>query len=324
MRYVARRFFHATLLLGVISFACFALADIAPGDFFDALRLSPRVSSQTIDHLRSEYGIDRPLLVRYGQWLHSVAKGQMGFSIAYDGPVLPLLLVRARNTLLLTATSTLLAWLIAVPLGVWCAASRGTALDRFVGFAMTAVLTVPDLLIFLALLLFAIRTGLFPAGGMESLGTENMSSWARIVDFARHLFLPAVGLSVVTLPTLLRHVRSAVVETMAAPFMRVARGHGIPGLRLLFRFALPVAVNPLISLFGLSVAAMLSASLLVEVIMSWPGLGPLLLEAILSRDVYIVTGVVVLSSVFLIAGNFVADLLIFAFDPRIRVGRQDA
>lgn len=324
MKYAVRRFLHATLLLGAISFACFALAQMAPGDFFDALRLNPRFSSQTIDRLRSEYGVDRPLIVRYEHWLHSVLKGEMGFSIAYNGPVGPLLRVRAQNTLLLTATSTLLAWLIAVPLGVWCAAKRGTPVDRFVGFATTTVLTVPDLFIFLALLLLAVRTGWFPAGGMESLGTEGMSSWARIVDVARHLFLPALGLSIVTLPMLLRHVRSAMAETMTAPFVRVARGHGIPPARLLFRFALPAAINPLISLFGLSVAAMLSASLLVEVIMSWPGLGPLLLEAILSRDVYVVTGVVMLSSVFLIAGNLLADLLIFTFDPRIRVERQDA
>ena len=324
MKYVARRLFHATLLLCVISFACFALAQIAPGDFFDALRLNPRISSETVDHLRSEYGVDRPLLVRYGHWLHSVLDGQMGFSIAYGGPVAPLLRVRARNTLLLTATSTLLAWLIAVPAGVWCAAKRGTRVDRIVGFAATTILTFPDLLIFLLLLLLAVRTGWFPAGGMQSLATEKMGSWARILDLARHLFLPALGLSIVTLPMLFRHVRSAVVEAMTAPFMRVARGHGIPQARLLFRFALPVAINPLITLFGLSVATMLSASLLAEVVMSWPGLGPLLLEAILSRDVYIVSGVVVLSSVFLVAGNLFADLLIFAVDPRIRVGQRDA
>ena len=324
MKYVGRRFFHATLLLGAISFACFALTQMAPGDFFDALRLNPRVSSQTINHLRSEYGFDRPLTVRYALWLRSVLKGQMGFSIAYGTPVAPLALVRARNTLLLTATSTLLAWLIAVPLGVWCAAKRATRIDRFIGFATTALLTVPDLLIFLSLLVLAVRTGWFPAGDMESLGAEGMNPWERIIDFAHHLFLPALGLSIVMLPILFRHVRSAVAETMSAPFMRVARGHGISEGRLLYRFALPVAINPLISLLGLSVASMLSASLLVEVIMSWPGLGPLLLEAILSRDVYVVTGAVLLSSVFLIAGNLLADLLISTFDPRIRVGRQDA
>ncbi len=319
MKYAARRLVHAGLLLVAISFLCFALAQIAPGDFFDAMRLNPRISSQTIDHIRSEYGMDQPLLVRYDRWLHSIFEGQMGFSFAYNGPVWPLLRVRARNTLVLTGTSTILAWLVAIPIGVWSAEKRGTRGDRLVGLATSTILTVPDLLIFLALLLLAVRTGWFPTGGMESLGAAGMSFWDRIGDGARHLFLPALGLSIVTLPTLLRHVRSAMVETLESPFMRAARGHGIPRARLLYRYALPAAMNPLLSLFGLSVGAMLSASLLAEVILSWPGLGPLLLEAILSRDIYIVTGAVMLSSVFLVAGNLLADFLIFASDPRIRV-----
>ena len=319
MKYAARRLVHAGLLLVAISFLCFALAQIAPGDFFDAMRLNPRISSQTIDHIRSEYGMDQPLLVRYDRWLHSIFEGQMGFSFAYNGPVWPLLRVRARNTLVLTGTSTILAWLVAIPIGVWSAEKRGTRGDRLVGLATSTILTVPDLLIFLALLLLAVRTGWFPTGGMESLGAAGMSFWDRIGDGARHLFLPALGLSIVTLPTLLRHVRSAMVETLESPFMRAARGHGIPRARLLYRYALPAAMNPLLSLFGLSVGAMLSASLLAEVVLSWPGLGPLLLEAILSRDIYIVTGAVMLSSVFLVAGNLLADFLIFASDPRIRV-----
>ncbi len=319
MRYILRRLVHTAVLLFAISFLCFALAQIAPGDFFDAMRLNPRISSQTIDHIRSEYGMDRPLLVRYARWLHSALEGQMGFSFAYNSPVWPLLRVRARNTLVLTGTSTVLAWLIAIPLGVWSAEKRGTRGDHIIGFATSALLTVPDLFIFLALLLLAVHTGWFPTGGMESLGAGEMSSWGRISDNVRHEFLPTLGLAIVTLPVLLRHVRSAMVETLESPFLRAARGHGIPRARLLYRYALPAAINPLISLFGLSVASMLSASLLAEVILSWPGLGPLLLEAILSRDVYIVTGAVMLSSIFLIAGNLLADLLMFASDPRIRV-----
>jgi len=319
MKYAARRLVHAGLLLLAISFLCFALAQIAPGDFFDAMRLNPRISAQTIDHVRSEYGMDQPLLVRYERWLHSTFEGQMGFSLAYNGPVWPLLRVRARNTLVLTGASTVLAWLIAIPLGVWSGEKRGTRGDRVVGLATSTILTVPDLLIFLALLLLAVRSGWFPSGGMESLGAGGMSFWGRIGDSARHVFLPALGLAIVTLPPLLRHVRSAMVDTLESPFMRAARGHGIPRARLLYRYALPAALNPLLSLFGLSVGAMLSASLLAEVILSWPGLGPLLLEAILSRDVYIVTGAVMLSSVFLVAGNLLADFLIFASDPRIRV-----
>jgi peptide/nickel transport system permease protein len=121
------------------------------------------------------------------------------------------------------------------------------------------------------------------------------------------------------LPVLLRHVRSAMLKVLDAPFITAARGHGIPPCRLLFGYALPAAANPLISMFGISVGALLSGSLLIEVIMSWPGVGPLLLEAILQRDPYIVVAVVIFSTLFLVAGSLLADIFLYVADPRIRV-----
>src|SRR5580704_15324344 len=319
MRYIGRRLVHAMLLLVAISFFSFALLQIAPGDFFDAMRLNPQISAQTVNGIRSQYGLDRPFPERYARWMRSLVAGQLGFSLAYNSPVGPLLRARARNTLLLTGTATLLAWLLALPIGIWTAAKKGKLGDRIAGLATSTLLTIPDILLFLALLLLAVRTGWFPAGGMISSGGEDLSAWTRIKDVAFHLVLPALGLAVVMLPVLVRHIRSAMIDVLEAPFLRAARGHGIPHQRLLWRYALPVAANPLISLFGFSIATLLSASVLVEVILSWPGLGPLLVEAILARDVYVVVGVVMLSSIFLVAGNLVADMLLFAADPRIRV-----
>lgn len=318
MAYFARRLIHATLLLVGISFFSFALLQLAPGDFFDEMRMNPRITGQTIEGLRSGSGLDRPLPVRYARWLGSVFKGQLGFSLAYNTPVGPLLRVRARNTLLLTGTATLLAWLLAIPVGIWAAANRGRWSSYICGFASSTLLSVPDLLLFLCLLFFAVRTGWFPAGGMVSPRLDGFSSGQKARDVAFHLFLPSLGLALAILPPLIRHVRSAMAEVLGSPFIRAARGHGIPRMRILFRFALPVAANPLISLLGFSVAALLSASLLAEVILSWPGLGPLLVEATLARDTYVVVGTVMLSAVLLLAGNLLSDLLLFAADPRIR------
>jgi peptide/nickel transport system permease protein len=131
--------------------------------------------------------------------------------------------------------------------------------------------------------------------------------------------LPVSVLVLTALPLLVRHVRSAMIGVLEAPFLQAARGHGIPRRRLLYRYALPAAANPLISLFGFSVGTLLSGSLLVEVVMSWPGLGPLLVEAILSRDLYVVIGGVLLSTLFLVIGNLIADLLLYWADPRTRV-----
>ncbi|MFZ0214225.1 MAG: ABC transporter permease [Candidatus Acidiferrales bacterium] len=319
MRYIARRFIHAILLLLAISFLSFALLQWAPGDFFDSMRMNPRISAQTINGMRSEYGMDRPFPVRYALWMRSVLKGDMGFSFSYNSPVGPLLWPRARNTLLLASSSTLLAWLLAIPLGIWTAARKGRWADRACGVATSALLTIPDLLLFLLLLLFAVRTGWFPAGGMLSPGFDDLGFWAKAKDALFHFALPSLGLAVVTLPILLRHIRAAMIEALESPFIRAARGHGIPRSRLLWRYALPAASNPLISLLGFSVATMLSASVIIEVILSWPGLGPLMVQSILARDIYVVIAIVMLSSVFLVAGNLLADVLLFASDPRIRV-----
>ena len=162
------------------------------------------------------------------------------------------------------------------------------------------------------------RTGWFPAGGMTSMAHEEMSLGARAWDVASHLVLPATALVLGILPVLLRHVRASVADVLASPFVRAARAHGIPEGRVLFRHVLPAAANPLVSLFGLSLAGLLSMSLVVEVVMSWPGLGPLLLDAILARDFFLSLGLVLVSTVLLVGGNMIADALLLATDPRIR------
>src|SRR2546428_7649521 len=157
---------------------------------------------------------------------------------------------------------------------------------------------------------------------MVSLGHEQMSWGAQVKDVASHLVLPVTALVLGILPVLVRYVRASVADALHAPFVRAARAHGIPERRVLFRHALPAAANPLISLFGLSLAGLLSMSLLVEVVMSWPGLGPLLLEAILARDFYLVLGLVLASTFLLVAGNLLADVLLMAADPRIRAAAR--
>lgn len=319
MRYMARRGAHSIFILLAVSFFSFALLQWAPGDYFDSLRMNPRVSAQTVNGLREKFGLDQAFPVRYERWMRSIASGDMGFSFAYDGPVGPLLWNRARNSILLGGCSTLLAWLIALPLGIWIAVRKGRWDDRLFSAATSTLLAIPDLMLFLLLLLIAVRTGWFPAGGMTSTGFEDLSFWGKARDLVVHLALPSMGLAAVGLPVLVRHVRAAMIEALDSPFLLAARGHGIPRQRLVWRYALPAAMNPLISLFGLSIAGMLSASAIVEVVLSWPGLGPLMVQSVLGRDIYVVLAVVVVSSGFLIAGNLLADLLLYASDPRIRV-----
>jgi len=318
MRYVLRRLGHGVFIALGVSLLTFTMLELAPGEFFDDLRMDTSVTSGTVDTLRQEYGLTQSPAARYLRWLESVARGDFGFSLAHRAPVAPLLWERARNTLVLTVPAMLVTWLVALPVGLWVARHRGHWVDRVCDGATSALLALPDLLIALMLLLLALRTGLFPTGGMFSPGSTDLSITARLGDLAAHAFLPLCALVAGTLPAVLRHVRASAIDACDAPAVQAARGHGISRWRLTLRYVLPIAANPLISLAGLSIATLLSASLLIEVVMSWPGLGPLLVEALLARDVHVVLGASMLATLFLLAGNLLADLTLFAIDPRIR------
>ena len=318
IRYLGRRAGHALLMLFGVSILLFLLFQAAPGDFLSDARVNSQISAETLAQLRVQYGLDQSLPVRYWQWLKSSARGDFGYSFAYNTPASTLLLPRARNTLLLSIPALLISWLIAVPLGVLAAGWKGLWVDRLFSGGTSTLLALPDVLIALLALLIALKTGIFPVGGMTSINAQDQGTWALLGDLGWHMILPVAALVVGSLTIILRHVRASVSEVLESSYMRAAQGHGLPRMKLLFGYALPAAANPLISLFGLSVAMLLSVSLLIEVVMSWPGMGPLLLEAILARDLFVVIGAVMLSTIFLIAGNLLGDMLLYAFDPRIR------
>jgi len=319
MEYVARRLAHGLLVLAGVSVLSFLFMALAPGDPLDEMRLNPQISGQLVTALRTRYGLDQPVPVKYLHWVESVLRGELGFSFAYNAPVASLLWPRALNTLLLTVPATLAAWLIAVPIGTWSASQRGRWGDRLFAGATTVLLVVPEVLLGLGLLLIAVRTGYFPVGGMRSEDFAALSPGERILDIGRHLVLPATAVMLVNLPVLVRHVRASVVEVLGTRYILAARARGVPPRRLLFRDALRPAANPLITLLGLSIAGLLSTSLVIEALMGWPGLGPLLLEAIAARDFHLVIGAVMCSTVLLLAGNLIADVLLYVADPRTRV-----
>jgi len=318
IRFLALRLLRAMFVLMGVSVFAFVLIDLAPGHYFEEMRLNPQISRETIAAVQVEYGLDRPLPVRYWRWLRSVSRGELGFSVAYKSPVWPLLRPRIANTLILTTAALVCSWLIAIPLGVWMASHPRRWMSRVVGMGNTFLLVTPDVLISLALLALALGTGWFPTGGMHAPASDS-ELFGNLKDLTMHLLLPVCTLAAAMLPVLVRHVRSAMLEVLESQFIVAARGHGISQFRLLFRHALPAAANPLISLFGVSVGLLLSGSLLVEVIMSWPGLGPMLLQSILERDPHVVVAAVLLSTVFLVAGSLLADVFLCIADPRIRV-----
>jgi peptide/nickel transport system permease protein len=324
LTYLLRRIVRAVLLLIGVSVLCFLFTNLAPGSFFDEMRLNPQISPETIARLRAQYGLDQPLAVRYAHWIKSALHGDLGYSIAYNLPVATLLWTRAENTLLLTFTAAFFTWLISIPAGLWAAGHRGGFSDRIITLLTSTLIAVPEIVIALALLAIAVRWHFGPMSGMVSLEFQNLSTFEKFRDLIAHLRLPVLVLVLCESAIIVRHIRASALEILSASYIRAARGLGISPVRLLFRHVLPAAANPAISLFGFSIAGLLSGSLLVEVIFGWPGLGPLILDATLARDLYVVVGGILLSALFMIAGNLLADFLLLACDPRIRTGAAHA
>jgi peptide/nickel transport system permease protein len=297
-RWILHRFLHAIALLLGISLLSFLLGRMAPGSFFDDLKLNPQISAETIAQLESRYGIAQPFAVRYAAWLASSLRGDFGTSIAYHQPASVILLPRAIQTLKLTVAAAAGSWLLALPLAILAALRPRGPVDLLASAASTVLLAIPELLLALFVLAVAGRFQLNRAG-------------ASLLPAA--LVLIAGGF-----PVVFRHTRSALAEAENETYLRAARAHGIRGARLWILYILPAAANPLISLLGLWIGGLIGGSLLVETILSRPGLGPLFLEAVGSRDLDIVTAVMLISATFLIGGNLLAELLLGAIDPRVR------
>ena len=317
-RFLFRRLIHGFLVLLFASLLAFTLASMAPGDYFDDMRVNSAISPQTLARLRSQYGLDRPLPVRYLRWITSIPRGQGGFSFAYNSPAGPILLSRCGNTLLLTGVATLLAWFTALVWGGWAAMDEGELVDRLLTAVNALLLAIPEVVLALSLLLLAVRTGYFPLGGLTSNQTPTSGMWSQARDLASHVALPSIVLAAGSLPLLLSHVRTAIAEALRAPSIEAAAGYGISPARILVRHAFPAAANPLITLFGTSIGMLISSSLLTEAVFGWPGLGQLMLEAVEARDFFLVVDSAIVSTAFFLVGTLVADILLYLADPRIR------
>jgi peptide/nickel transport system permease protein len=316
VRFSIGRCLRAVLVLVTVSMLSFSLVDLAPGDYFDELRLNPRISKDTIDALRQQYGLEEPMPVRYANWVKSLVNGSWGFSLSHQRAAGPLIWDRAVNTLLLVAIALIITWTIAIPAAIWAAAGRQWRTRLLIGGASLAV-SIPDLLIVLILSVAAANTSWLPAGGMRSVNFEQLGFRGQLADAAIHLVIPVAALVLSMLPVVSLHAINAVEDVLREPFILTARANGIRRIRILIRHALPVAANPLITLAGLSVGTMLSSAVIVEAVSGWPGLGDLLLQSIQQRDMHVVLGATMLSCMLLLASTLVSDILLRMIDPRI-------
>jgi len=317
-RYVGQRLLHLIPLIFGMTFISFLILHLAPGDYFTKMSLDPQISPQTLQMMRKEFGLDQNLVIQYFKWLKNLFTLNLGVSFVYHIPVIDLLRQRLANTLLLSFTTLVLTWLFSVPLGVLAAVRANRLPDKIISAAAFASISFPSFFLALLFLVFAARTGLFPLGGTESLFAENFPLGLRLADRLWHLSLPALVLTLTGFGGLLRVTRANFLENLSAPFVTALRGKGLPEGKV-HRHVFRNSLNPLITLFGYELSGLISGVALVEIILSWPGLGQLLLTAVMSQDLYVVMASLFFGGILLVIGNLVADILLAFNDPRIRL-----
>ena len=306
------------LLIGV-SLLTFLLMSLAPGNYFTTLQQNPQVSRETIVKLQAQFHLDQPWYVQYFYWLKNVAGGNFGYSMAYKIPATSLIFQRLWNTFVLSFFAMVIAWGIAVPLGIWAAVKKDSWVDRACSLVSFVGLSISDILLSLLALWFAASTGLFPIGGAQSPMHDLMSPLRQLGDYAYHLVLPAFVLAAADMAGIMRQMRSNLLDTLRAEYVTAARARGLGEGWVIYKHALRNAINPLLTIFGYSLAGLLSGAFIVENIMAWPGLGRLTMEAFFAKDSYLVVDCVVLATALLVIGNFIADILLAWSDPRIRL-----
>lgn len=319
--YVVKRLLQALLTLFLASMLCFAISQLAPGDYLDTFRLNPKISPETLKQLEQQFGLDKPAIVQYWLWLKQiVTRGNFGTSFAYQRSVASLLLERVLATLLMAIASLLVTWAIAIPLGIVAAVNQNRTVDRVLQVFSYTGQGFPSFITALLLLFFAQNTSpLFPVGGMTSINHTDLPWWGQILDYGWHLILPTVALTVAGFGGLQRLMRGQLLDVLRQDYIRTARAKGLPDDRVIYIHALRNAVNPLITLLGFEFASLLSGAFIAEYFFNWPGLGKLTLEALNNQDLYVSMASLMVGAAMLIVGNLLADLLLKAVDPRIKL-----
>jgi peptide/nickel transport system permease protein len=316
--YVLRRFLQVIPLLLGISALTFLLLQLAPGDFLNTVAENPSVSTETLEAMRRSFGLDRPWYVQYGLYLKNVfLRFDFGESFARHQPVFTVLREGVLNTLLLACAGAVITWGLAIPLGVWAAVKQYGKVDKVLSVFGVVGLSVPEVLSGLLLLMVAARTGWFPVGGMRSLDWDDLTLAGKTLDLLHHLALPALVVGITPLAGRMRQMRGNLLDVLRLDYVTTARAKGLDENVVVFKHAVRNAINPLITLFGYTLGALVSGSLVAEIIFSWPGLGRITFDAILTQDQYVVLGGVLMASLMLIVGNLIADLLLAVADPRI-------
>ncbi len=316
--YILKRLLQAVPLLFIVSVMSFFIIRLSPVDPLAELRINPSISQETLKAEEQRLGLDKPLPVQYVLWLKSFLKGDLGVSVTGE-KVSTKLMERIPNTLLLTTVVILLTWLVGIPAGIYAALHWKQPVDRLMTVLTSIGMAIPSFFFALLLLIFAVKTGWFPTGGLTGYNFSALGPWGKFLDIAHHLVLPVVVLFTVSLSSLQRQMRGNLLDVLGADYIKFARAKGLSENKVIYKHALRNAINPMITLLGFEFAGLLSGAALTEYVFQYPGLGRLILEAVMKSDINLVMASLMMGTIMLILGNLIADILLKLVDPRVSV-----
>jgi peptide/nickel transport system permease protein len=308
-----RRLVLSVPVLFGITLIVFSMMHLASGDPAEAM-LGPLRTPETLAKVRQELGLDKPLYVQYLTWTGRALTGDLGNSIRLNRPVLPEVMNRFEQSAILATAAFAIAVVLGLAAGVVSATRRGGSIDKLVTVATVIGVSMPPFYLgMLLIVLFSVKLGLLPAGGMYDIRAAEPSTG----ELLKHLVLPALTLSAAPLTVIARISRSSMLEAIGQDFVRTARAKGVPERWVVLRHALHNALIPVVSVLGLEIGYLLSATALVEVVFSWPGLGSMLVQSIVTRDLPLAQGAVLLIALIYVVANIASDFIQAALDPRI-------
>lgn len=325
LNYIIRRILAMIPTLFIVSVLTFIIIDLPPGDFMTQLAANVGTSGSsmdaaTVENLQRQYGLDKPLVVRYFTWIGGFIQGDFGYSLDWKRPVNELIADRLYLTLLLSLLSLGIMWLIAVPIGIYSATHQYSWGDNVLTFLGFLGLSVPDFLLGLVYLFVGIFVFGVSVTGLFSQGMEE-APWSipKVLDLANHLLWPALILGAGGMARLIRIMRGSLLETLGQQFITTARAKGLKEKTVVNRYAVRVAINPLVSVMGMQIPELISGATVLGIVLSLPTTGPLFMRALLSQDMYLAGSFLLFLALMLMVGNLLADIALAWVDPRIRL-----
>ncbi len=312
-RFLFHRLWQSVLVLGLMSFVVYSLIGLMPGDPVDLMiTADPKITAEDAARLRELYGLDKPIIERYGNWLSAALSGDFGYSRLHARPVMDVLAPALGNTVTLLGLSFLLALVIALPAGMVAALRPYSKTDYTINMLAFAGISVPPFwLALLLIIVFAVLLGVLPAGG---LGTHGVGG---VWENARYLVLPVASLTIASIGGHTRYMRAAMIETLRQDYIRTARAMGASEARVVFGHALRNALIPVVTVIALDFGYLFSGALITETIFAWPGMGRLIYDAIMGNDFNLALVALLGATVLTLFRNFLADVAYLWLDPRV-------